>query len=146
MNGNDVYFEAGVYAKLQASRSTLDAVVSAITASPGIENVFRAEQLTGASTAKDPLLRAAALSYFPGRSGDLILVPKSGWMFSSSGTTHGTANRDDQRVPIILFGRGIKPGRYAEPVTPADVAPTLAAICGISLPGAEGHALRHALK
>jgi predicted AlkP superfamily pyrophosphatase or phosphodiesterase len=145
INGNDVYFEPGVYQTLQASPTTLDAVVSAIAGSPGIDKVFRAEQASGASTSGDPLLRAAALSYFPGRSGDLILVPKPGWMFSTSGTTHGTANADDQRVPIIFFGSGIKPGQYSEPVTPADIAPTLAVICGITLPTAEGHALSSAL-
>jgi hypothetical protein len=49
-------------------------------------------------------------------------------------------------VPIILFGRGVKPGVYADAATPADIAPTLAALCGISLPAAEGHVLAAALK
>ena len=38
--------------------------------------------------------------------------------------------------------QGIKHGWYTQPATPADVAPTLAAIYGITLPQAEGHALR----
>ena len=44
------------------------------------------------------------------------------------------------------MGPGIKAGRYHQPATPADIAPTLAAICGITLPQAEGRALRAALK
>lgn len=146
VNGNDVYFEPGVYANLRTSPAILDAVVAAIVATPGVQKVFRAEEVRGAVTASDPLLRAAALSYFPGRSGDLILVPKAGWMFSTAGTTHGTVNADNQRVPILFFGRGIKPGRYTEAATPADIAPTLAAICGIAMPAAEGRVLRSALR
>jgi hypothetical protein len=146
VNGNDVYFEPGVYTTLQSSAPTLDAVIAAIAAGPGVDKVFRAEQVRDGARSSDPLLRAAALSYFPGRSGDLLLVPKPGWMFASSGTTHGTASADDRRVPIVFFGRGVKPGVYPGAATPADIAPTLAALCGISLPAAEGHALGAALK
>ena len=92
------------------------------------------------------MLRAAALSYVSGRSGDLVLALKPGWMFVGAGTTHGSANPDDQRVPMIFMGRGIKRGAVLPTAaTPADLAPTLAALCGIDLPKAEGHALGDAL-
>lgn len=140
-NGNDVYFDPATLTKLQASPSLFESVVSAIAAVPGVQKVFRAEQVSGGEKSDDPLLRAAALSYFPGRSGDVIIAPKPGWMFRATGTTHATANIDDQRVPILFFGRGVKPGRYVEAVTPADVAPTLAALCGVRMPTAEGRVL-----
>ena len=109
--------------------------------------VFRADQLwdPASADASDPLLRAAALSYFPGRSGDLVMALKPGWMAAATGTTHGSANADDQRVPVLLMGAGIRPGRYLDRATPADVVPTLAAVCRIKLPSAEGHPLREAL-
>ena len=59
---------------------------------------------------------------------------------SASGTTHGSANLDDQRVPVLFLGAGIKPGKYQEPATPADVAPTLAVISGLTMK-TEGHPL-----
>ena len=59
---------------------------------------------------------------------------------------HGTATADDQHVPILLMGFGVKPGQYQQAATPADVAPTLAAICGVTLPRADGHALTMALR
>ncbi len=34
---------------------------------------------------------------------------------SSAGTTHGTGYFYDERVPVLLFGAGIKPGTYWEP-------------------------------
>ena len=49
---------------------------------------------------------------------------------SAVGTTHGSANPDDQRVPLILFGHGVRPGRYEIDASPADIAPTLASLVG----------------
>jgi arylsulfatase A-like enzyme len=143
---NDLYFEPGMYEKLKAAPKALKAVIDTIAASPGVERVFRSEELATGAESKDRLVRAAALSYFAGRSGELVIAPKAGWMAGTLGTTHGSANADDQRVPILLMGAAVKPGEYKDPATPADVAPTLAAICGISMPKAEGHALGIALK
>jgi predicted AlkP superfamily pyrophosphatase or phosphodiesterase len=143
---NDVYFEPGVYERIQKAPELLTSVIGAITGTPGVQKVFRSEEVRGGASSADPLLRAAALSYFPGRSGDLIIALKPGWMFSVRGTTHGSANPDDQRVPILLLGDGIKQGRYAEAATPADIAPTLAYLCGITLPNAEGRVLTEAVQ
>ena len=140
LDTNDIYFEPGVYDKLLKSRQLLTSVISAIEARPGIQKVFRSEEIRGAANARDPLLRAAALSYFPGRSGDLVFATKPGWMISSGGTTHGSATPDDQRVPILLLGRGVKPGIYQDAATPADLAPTLAVLSGMTMK-AEGHPL-----
>ena len=146
LNTNEVYFEPGMYAKVQASPATLKAVVAAMAAQPGIRRVFTAEELAHGAAATDPELRAAALSYVPGRSGDLVISPKAGWMSSGGGTTHGSANPDDQRVPLVLFGTGVKPGRYSAAVSPADVAPTLASFAHVTLPDAEGRVLKEALR
>lgn len=145
VNANDVYFTPGTSAKLTATAGAIEGVLRTIAAQPGIARVFTAEELLKGASSTDPLLRAAALSYVPGRSGDLVLVPKPGWMFASSGTTHGTANPEDQAVPVIFYGHGIKPGRYSENSTPADIAPTLAELCGVKLPQAEGRALEAAI-
>jgi arylsulfatase A-like enzyme len=143
--GNHIYFEPGMYGKLTASPASLAAVVNAIQARPGVRRVFQAGELAGATESHDDLVRAAALSYVPGRSGDMVISPKPGWMFGRTGTTHGSANADDQRVPILFYGKGIKPGRYMDAATPADVTPTLAATIGIAMPSAQGNALHSAL-
>ena len=143
--GNDVYFERGMYERLQQSPDAMKGVVDAVLAREGIARVFRAEEVRDGAKATDPLLRAAALSYYPGPSGDLILIPKPGWMFSARGTTHATANADDQRVPILVMGAAVKPGTYWQPASPADVAPTLAALCGVTLPSTDGRVLSEAI-
>jgi predicted AlkP superfamily pyrophosphatase or phosphodiesterase len=140
LNTNDIYFEPGIYDKILKKRELMTSVISAIQARPGIQRAFRSEEIRGAAASKDPWLRAAALSYFPGRGGDIVFVAKPGWMISAAGTTHGGASADDQRVPILFFGHGVKPGTYQTPATPADLAPTLAALAGMSMK-AEGHPL-----
>jgi predicted AlkP superfamily pyrophosphatase or phosphodiesterase len=140
LNTNDLYFEPGIYNKIIKSPELITSVISAIQSRPGIERAFRSEELRGGAGSKDRLLRAAALSYFPGRSGDIVFATKPGWMISSVGTTHGSANADDQHVPVLFYGRGVKAGKYQDAATPADLAPTLAAIAGLTMK-AEGHAL-----
>jgi hypothetical protein len=92
------------------------------------------------------LSQAAASSYRPESSGDLMLALEPGWILAAAGTTHGTANPADQRVPLVLMGPGIIAGSYDESATPADLAPTMAELFGITMPHASGRVLRHALK
>ncbi len=145
-NYNDVYFASGIYEKLEASPQAFNAVVAELAKQPSVARVFRREELRdpAALTSSDDALRAAALSYVEGRSGDLIMAMKPGWMFTGLATTHGNGTADDQRVPVVFFGRGIKPGEYRDVVSPADIAPTLAALCGITLPQAQGRVLQSA--
>ncbi len=145
----DFYFVPGVYEKLSANPRGMQAAIDALLAFPGVWRVFRGEELAAKKNSEDRFERAAALSYFPGRSGDLIVIPKANWFFAESnpgGATHGTAHWYDSRVPVILMGFGIRPGQYTGAVTPADIAPTLAELCGIRMQRAEGRVLGEALQ
>jgi hypothetical protein len=93
----------------------------------------------------DPLVRAAALSYVPGRSGDLVVIPRPYWQNSKAGTTHGTAYAYDQRVPVVLSGARIRPGEYLVPSSPADIVATFAFLTDVTLPRADGRVLVEAL-
>lgn len=142
LSSNDLYFEPQVYEKLQGNPAVLSQIVSTILAQPGVAAVFKREELADPASLEDPRRRAAALSYVEGRSGDLRLALKPGWIFrAAGGTTHGSANSYDQQVPVIVLGPGVKAGVYTDAVTPADLAPTLAALAGIQLPAAEGRVL-----
>jgi hypothetical protein len=80
------------------------------------------------------------------RSGDVWIGLKPGWIFSgASGTTHGMPYDYDQRVPVILYGAGIKPARYNLPASPADIAPTLAVIAHINIAATDGRVLTEIL-
>jgi predicted AlkP superfamily pyrophosphatase or phosphodiesterase len=145
VTGNDVYLRPGMYEKLGARSGIAAAVARQLEQQAGILRAFHADELRGGRQTTDPLLRAAALSYVVGRSGDFVIVPKPGWVHGSSATSHGAATPDEQRVPIVLLGRGVKPGEYRDAATPADIAPTLAALVGITMPRAQGTVLQSAL-
>ena len=48
-------------------------------------------------------------------------------------------------MPLLLLAYGVQPGEYFAAVTPADIAPTLAALCGITLATRDGRVLAEAL-
>ena len=138
---NDIYFNEGVYLKLTQNAKAMDAVLDAIRKTEGVWRVYRKEELSAA----DPLTRPSALSHYEGRSGDIKVLARAYWITSTSTSTHGTGHRYDTRVPVLLFGHGIKKGEYLQPSSPIDLAPTLAFLIGITLPDAMGRVLSEAL-
>ena len=131
----DLYLLPGVLDRLKADPKASAAVLDALRALPGISHAFRADEVSTpeARTSSDPVKRAAALSHYPPRSGDLIIVPRRNWMLStSSATTHGTLHPYDQRVPVVFYGGGVPAARRTDAATPADLAPTLAALAGVT--------------
>lgn len=154
VNGSDVYFAPGVYDKLKGDAPAMSAALDAMRAQPGVLTVYRAEELQGRLSGKNSLHKAFAAGYFPGRSGDLFIVPKPYWLMDwtpsgkdrSYGTGHGTPWNYDQHVPVFFFGYGIQAGEYFGAASPVDIAPTLAALCGITLAPRDGRVLGEALK
>jgi predicted AlkP superfamily pyrophosphatase or phosphodiesterase len=151
---NDLYFAPGVYEKLQQDPAAMKAAIDAAKGIPGVAAVWRSEELS-AGLKNDSWTRTAAeLSYFAGRSGDLFILQQPYWLTRGTaatgaqgytGTGHGTPYYYDQHVPILLMGFGIKPGQYLDPATPADIAPTFAALTGITLATRDGRVLQEAL-
>ena len=72
-------------------------------------------------------------SFYPRRSGDVIINLMPGWIEehdhkrSSSGSMYGY----DTRVPLIFYGAGILPRQIDRPVDMTAVAPTLC-VCSVS--------------
>jgi predicted AlkP superfamily pyrophosphatase or phosphodiesterase len=153
ISGSDIYFAPGVYDKLRQDRRAFEAVLDAALAQPGVAAIYRAEELQDRPATQSPVHRALANSYFPGRSGDLFILPKPYWLMDgtapgkprSYGTGHGVPYNYDQHVPVLLMGFGIARGEYFQATSPADIAPTLAALCGITLSSRDGRVLVEAL-
>src|SRR5207253_3118267 len=87
------YLEPGVYDKIRKSRELTAKVLGAIEARPGVQRVFMSDEIRDGTKSKDPLVRAAALSYFQGRGGDIVYAAKPGWMIAGGGRTHGDVRR-----------------------------------------------------
>jgi predicted AlkP superfamily pyrophosphatase or phosphodiesterase len=155
IDGANVYFTPGTYAKLKDDAHALQAVIDAIRSAPGVARVYQAEEVDDRPATRNPMRDAEAAGFLKSRSGDLLIVPKPYWIWDYSapgklgrngGTSHGTPYYYDQRVPVILMGSGIRPGKYYGPATPGDIAPTLATLCGITLSTHDGRTLAEALE
>ena len=142
----DIYLQDQALKIIRKNATARTAVLDALRALPGIAAAFTADEVATAAarSSTDAVRRAAALSYYEGRSGDLIIVPREHWLLSTSATSHGTLYPYDQRVPIILYGTGVRKGIYSAQVMPADIAPSLAALAGIRMTGTDGHPLSDA--
>jgi predicted AlkP superfamily pyrophosphatase or phosphodiesterase len=151
---NEVYFAPNLYAKLRQNPAAMKALLDAMLSVPGVVEVYRVEELEGRRETVSQTRLAAELSYFAGRSGDMYVLQQPYWFMDGSadaskhhtGADHGTAYYYDQRVPILLMGYGIQPGEYLEPATPADIAPTLGVLTGVTLATHDGRVLREALQ
>jgi predicted AlkP superfamily pyrophosphatase or phosphodiesterase len=151
--GADVYFTPGTYAKLKTDARAMQVVLDAIHSVPGVLQIYTSDELAGSPATENPIRSAEAAGFFQPRSGDLLIVPKPYWIWdysqpgqpSRGGTSHGTPYYYDQRVPVILMGSGIRAGKYYGHATPADLAPTLAVLCGITLATRDSRVLSEAL-
>jgi predicted AlkP superfamily pyrophosphatase or phosphodiesterase len=116
----------------------------------GIESIIDAEQFPAygiANPRRDP------------RAPDLMLFAQMGHYFgdTAAGTvptetkgerrgSHGhDANLPDLRAVFIASGAGIRPGVELGPIDNRDVAPTIARLLGLEMPGVEGKPLLDAI-
>jgi hypothetical protein len=152
--GSDVYLAPGIYDRLKNEPVAMKVVIAAGEAQPGVAAIYTVDEVQNRPATHDPIEEAFANSYFPGRSGDLFIAPKPYWLMDGTpagkargyGTGHGTPYNYDQRVPVLLLGAGIRAGNYYRAVTPADIAPTFAQLCGITLATRDGKVLSEALQ
>lgn len=146
----NLYLNLDAVDKQKLRQPDVESLVSRVAHSiPGIGEVFTAWQFYTNQPPNSPLSDKVRKSYFFGRSGELYVAPKPGWVFisESTGTGFGSPYTYDSQVPLLLFGAGIKAGRYGADVSPADVAPTIAACLGIEAPSvSEGTPLVDAMQ
>ncbi|MDO9181903.1 MAG: alkaline phosphatase family protein [Bacteriovorax sp.] len=85
-------------------------------------------------------------TYFAGRSGDVIAIPKPFFVNGDENTTtHMTGYSYDRTVPLILLGAPFKHGTIPKIVDVIDLAPTLSILSGTIPPSSsEGRVLTEA--
>jgi len=89
----------------------------------------------------DLIRSRALLGYHPRRSGDIIVVPETGWYDFSKwsspiGTTHGEWNPYDAHIPLLFYGWKVKHGETSREVHITDIAPTICHKLHIQQPNA----------
>jgi predicted AlkP superfamily pyrophosphatase or phosphodiesterase len=141
----DVYLTEGTWEKLRERPDLIRAVKVKVESLEGVSEVFTKDEIATMTFPPGSAGERMARGYYPGRSGDLLVAPRPYWIATSDGTTHGTGYAYDVRVPVAIMGRGVAPGEYLAPATPADLVPTLAYLLRVTLPQAQGRVLREAL-
>ena len=149
INGN-LYFNYDALKRDNVDLNEISRVVAtAALKITGVARSFTREQLLrGATSITDPIERRVIHGFSPTRSGDVVLIAEPyKYLGDTITATHGSPYSYDTHVPLIIMGAGITPGRYLEPATPADIAPTLSALLRITKPStATGRVLLEAIK
>lgn len=149
INGN-LYFNYDALKRDNIDLNEISRVVAAAALKiPGVARSFTREQLLrGATSITDPIERRVIHGFSPTRSGDVVIIAEPyKYLGDTITATHGSPYSYDTNVPLIIMGAGVVPGRYLEPASPADIAPTLAALLRITKPSAAtGRVLTEAIK
>lgn len=84
------------------------------------------------------VLDMAINAHHPKRSGDIQIILDPGHYsgYGPKGTTHGSWNPYDTRIPLLFYGWGVKKGSSYRPYHMTDIAPTIAALLHIQEPNA----------
>ena len=128
--------------KLIAAKGlSFDAVAGAardlVLAEPGFAVAYTRTEITTGSRAGAPFFDAVTKAWNAELSGDIQIVLKPNWMLGSSTsvTTHGSPHPYDTQVPILFYGPAwTHAGKVDQRVEVVDIAPTLAALLGVSPP------------
>jgi type I phosphodiesterase/nucleotide pyrophosphatase len=101
---------------------------------------------TGVEMRRAQFLEMFARAYFPGRTGQILIVPREGDIITSQDPElpymHGSPWGYDTGIPMLFAGAAIRPGTYAVPARQQDVAVTIAAAFGTTMPPTStGHVL-----
>lgn len=125
---------------------------TALRSVEGISHVLTRTQLLNGNLPLDEISQRHLNNFFSKRSGDLLIHNAPYYVTGGSdetvdkGADHETAYDYDTHIPLIIFGKSVKPGKYRMPVKLNDLAPTLSSILGLTFPsGNEGRVLFEAL-
>ncbi|HOV60822.1 MAG TPA: alkaline phosphatase family protein [Candidatus Hydrogenedentes bacterium] len=98
------------------------------------------DQLRAGNVPRDALFDRATTSFRIGRGGDILVIARPWYIVETAETawsaTHGSPYAYDTRVPMVFAGPGIAAGWVSRPVSPLDIAATLAACLNITPPPA----------
>ena len=120
----------------------LAGLIEAFEASPLIEAAFPADAVAATpiphgDPTKWSLIERFRATYYPGRSGDLLIAVKPNvtpiGVTTNYVSTHGSPWDYDRRVPILFWRKGQAANDRSEAIKTVDIMPTLAAELGLSI-------------
>jgi predicted AlkP superfamily pyrophosphatase or phosphodiesterase len=151
MANHDFYFNPRALSEKKIDKKESEDYISEVLtkAVPQIFQVFTANDLEHNKIDKNKVSELVLNSYRSGISGDVIIILKPNFLWDKDtvGTEHGSPFSYDRHVPLMLAGpRWIKTGTFGKPCSPADIAPSLAAILGLDTTGFDGKILSEGIR
>lgn len=144
-----VYLDRNTINEKQLNKETIyTTLINLLLQQPGISRAFALDALN-ATTLNTTIKEAITNGYYPLRCGDIQIIPEPQWIdgFLDGGTTHGLWNPYDAHIPLIWYGWGIRSGKTNRETYMTDIAPTIAAMLHIQMPGGSiGHVIEEAEK
>ena len=115
------------------------AVAEELVKFDGVAAAVSSTALRTASLPDTLLMRAILRNFHPKRSGDIYVVFEPNVFITdfdglAVASTHGSPWRYDTFVPVMFAGAGLEAQKVRRPITPYDVAPTLANVLGVKPP------------
>jgi type I phosphodiesterase/nucleotide pyrophosphatase len=128
----------GRWLKLPSCRSAVVLVLALAQSGCVSSGVRTVPDDTSAPATRQRFLEMWARAYYPGRTGQLLVVPREGDFITRPDPNytymHGSPWPYDVSIPVMFAGPAVKGGVYSGPATQQDVAPTLAAALGVRMP------------
>lgn len=148
VNGN-FYFDEAAATRRKADLAALEqAARQAALKVRGVAEAFTRTQILAGHLPQTMIAHSVAQGFYAPRNGNLVILPQP-FFFIGEGitTTHGTPYGYDTHVPVIFYGAGITAGTHHTVSSPADIAPTLAALLKLEAPSnSTGQVLGEAIK
>lgn len=148
VNGN-VYLDESAIARRKLDAAEVESIAAqAVTKLKGINMVFTRSDIITGKLPNNAIARSVANGFHAQRNGNLVIVTEPFYFVGeSSTTTHGSPYKYDTHVPVIFYGAGIAAGSFHSVSSPADIAPTLAALLKLETPSnSVGTILTEAIK
>lgn len=134
-----VYLDRANVAALRLDPAVVEAaVVEVLQREPGVAYAFTRTDLLAGRIGRTPLLDRVQRAFHPTRSGDVVVIQRQFWYFDDEpdyyAAMHGSPYTYDTHVPILMLAPGARRATIHDPVTPAQIAPTIAALLGVKPP------------
>jgi hypothetical protein len=135
-------------------RASITLCLALVFATLGVsDHVARAAQNRGQSAERQRALAMFARAYYPGRSGQIMIVPREGSIIIQRSDPavrfmHGSPWRYDTRIPLLFYGPAyVRKGTYPAGARQQDLMPTVARVLDLPVPATvTGRPLTEALK
>ena len=140
-SSGDIWLASGLTAKQQ--KKVVDALLVRLARHPQVAAVYSAQAIAKVPVPQgDPqdwtMLQRVRASFDPERSGQVLMMTKRGVVPGDPQpgytATHGSPWDYDRRVPMLFWRKGMAGFEQPAPVETVDIAPTLAALIGLTEP------------